>query len=63
MKDENRNNRKDADGNLLYQLGPHPDELPGRYLHIPHPEIGLPTHITIRKLIDDYDNALQKHLD
>ena len=55
------NDCKDADGNLLYQLGPHLDEIPGRYLHTTHPETGLPTHVTIGRLINDYDNAPQKH--
>ena len=63
MKNKNRNNCKDADGNLMYQLSPYPDELPGRYLHTLHPETSLPTHVTIGKLINAYDNTLQKHLD
>lgn len=63
MKNENRNNYRNADGNLMYQLGPHLDKLPGRYLNIPHPETGLPKHVTIGKLIEDYDDALQQHPD
>ena len=59
MKDENGNNQRDKHGNLLHQLRPHPDELPDRWLHVPH-KTGLPTSITVGKLIDDYGEALQK---
>ena len=60
MKDENGNDCRDDNGNLLYQLGPHPNDLPGQYFHMPHPETGLPSHITIGKLIDNYEDALGK---
>ena len=43
-----------------YQLGPRPNDLPGKWLHIPHPETGLQTSITIGKLIDDYGEALKQ---
>lgn len=60
MKDENRNHGCDEDGNLLYQFGAHPDDLPGQYFHMAHSTTGLPTNITVGKLIDDYDQALHK---
>ena len=61
MKDENRQDRCDAKGNLMYLLGPHLEDLPCRYLHILNPKTGLPTHITVGKLLDDYDDTLKKH--
>ena len=60
MKDENGNDRRNGKGNLVYQLGPHPDDLAGQYFHMPHPKTDLPTHLTIGRLIDDYDQALHK---
>ena len=60
MKDENRNDQHDESGNLVYQLGLHPDDLPGQYFHMPHPKTGLPTHMMIGKFIDDYYQALHK---
>ena len=59
MKDENRNDQRDEYGNLLYQLGPHPDNLPGKCFHMPHPKTSFPTNMTIGKLIDDYDQTFQ----
>ena len=45
--DENGNPRKDANGEIMYRFGPHPEDLSGRCLLMPHPETGLDTHITI----------------
>ena len=59
MKDNNSNDQSDSFVNLLYQLGPNPDDLSGQYFHMSHPKTTLPTHMTIGKLIDDYDEALQ----
>ena len=50
----------DKNGSLLYQFGLHPHDLPGKYFFIPHPETGLPTLMTICKLIDDYDDEHQR---
>ena len=61
MKDKNEQDRRNTDRNLMYQLGLHPEDLPGRYLHIPHPKTGLHTHITIGKLLNDYGEAFKKH--
>ena len=61
ITDENGKARLNEYGEPLQRLGPHPEDLPGRYLHIPHPETGLPTHITIGKLIDDFDSGLQQN--
>lgn len=46
----------------MCQFGPHLDTLPDRYLYIPYPETGLPTHITVDKLINDYDETLKQNL-
>ena len=61
ITDENREPLKDADANLQYRLGPHPYNLPGKHLNIPHPDTGLPTHVTIGKLLDDYNDGLKKN--
>ena len=45
----------------LIPLKPFYSILMGRHLHISHPETGLPTHVTIEKLIDNYDELLQQH--
>ena len=42
ITDENRGPLKDVNGNVQYQLGPHPYDLPGKHLNIPHPDTGLP---------------------
>ena len=60
MNDENGNDRWDENVDLLYQLGPYPDDLPGQYFFMLHPKTGLATHMTIGKLVDDYDQALRK---
>ena len=61
ITDENGNPRKDANGEIMYRLGPHPEDLSGRCLLMPHPETGLATHITIRQLIDDYEKGLSEN--
>ena len=35
--------------------------MPGMNFRIPDPDTGLPTHITIVKLIDDYEDDLRKN--
>lgn len=59
MKDENGNNQWEEHCNLLYWLGLHPGDLPGKWIHIPH-KTGIPTSMTVGKLIDDYWEALQQ---
>lgn len=54
ITDENREPKKDPEGNIMYRMGPHPNELPGSNISVPHPDSGLPSHITIRKLVGDY---------
>ena len=61
ITDANGEPKKDSDGNIMYRLGPHPDDLPGRNLRIPHPDSGLPSHITIGKMIDDYEKGLEEN--
>ena len=61
ITDKNGEPMKDDDGNLQYRLGPHPYDLPGKHLNIPHPDTGLPTHVTIGKLVDDYNDGLEKN--
>ena len=58
ITDENGNPRKDANGEIMYRFGPHPEDLSGRCLIMTHFETGLATHITIGQLIDDYKKRL-----
>ena len=60
ITDKNGKPQKDSDGNVMYRLGPHPSEICGKNFRLPHPETGLPTHVTIGKLIDDYDKGLKR---
>lgn len=60
VEDGNKNNQKDEHGNLLCQLSPHLQDLPGRYFYALHPKTGLPTIITIDNLIDDYGEVHQQ---
>ena len=59
--DENGQPKKNANGEVMYRVRPHPDTLPGKNFRIPHPDTGLPTHIVIEKLIDDYKKGLEKY--
>ena len=61
ITDENGEPKKDENGEIMYMMGPHPEEMPGMNFRIPHPDTGLPTHINIGKLIDDYDEGLSKN--
>ena len=61
ITDENGEPKKDSKGNIMHRQGPHPDELPGRNMRIPHPDTRLPSHITIGKLIDDYEKGLEEN--
>ena len=61
ITDKNGKPQKDSNGNVMYRLGPHPSEICGKNFRLPHPETGLPTHVTIGKLIDDYDEGLKKN--
>ena len=61
ITDEDREAKKEENGNIIYWLGPHLHDLPGRNLNITHPDTGLSTHITIGKLIDDYNDGLDKN--
>ena len=61
VKEETTNNYRDVDGNLAHQLCYYPVELLGRYLYIPHPKTGVPTHVIIGKLINNCDYALKQH--
>ena len=45
----------------MYRMGPQPDEFPGNNLRVPHPDSGLPSHITIGKSIDDYEKGLKEN--
>ena len=45
----------------MYRYDPHPTDLPGRNLNIPHPNTVLPSHILIGDLLDDYNAELEKN--
>ena len=60
VEDENGDNQKDDNGNLLCQISPHLHKLPGRYFSALHPRTGLPNIITIDRLIDGYGEAHQQ---
>ena len=53
--------KRDENGEIMYRVRPHPEELSGMNFRIPDPDTGLPTHITIDKLINDYDDGLRKN--
>ena len=61
ITDANGEPKRDENGEIMYRVGPHPEELPGMNFRMPDPDTGLPTHITIGKLIDDYDDGLRKN--
>ena len=44
MIDENGEPRKDEKGELLYETGPHPNDLPGEVFLQPDKDTNLPTH-------------------
>ena len=45
----------------MYRLRTHPSEICGKNFRLPHPKTGLPTHVTIGKLINDYNEGLKKN--
>lgn len=61
ITDKNREPKKDSEGKPMHRLGPHLEELPGRNMRILHPDMGLPSHIIIRKLIDDYEKGVEEN--
>ena len=55
MIDENGDQRTDENGNLLYEIGPHPNDLPGKIFLQPDKDTNLPTHMTVGECLDDFD--------
>ena len=39
ITDENGEPKKDSEGNIMYRMGPQPDELPGINLRVPPPDL------------------------
>ena len=60
MVDKNRNPRKDKKGELLYESGIHPNDLPGKVFLQPDKGTNLPIHMTVGER-DDFDTKLENN--
>ena len=61
ITDEKGEPKRDEQGEIIYRIVPHPEEILGMTFCVTDLETGLPTHITIGKLIDDYEDDLSKN--
>ena len=61
MVDENGEPRKGEKGELLYETGPHPNDLPGKVFLQPDKDTNLPTHMTVGECLDDFDTKLKNN--
>ena len=55
MVDKNSEPKKDKKGELLYETGPHPSNLPGKVFLQPGKDTNLPTHMTVGECLDNFD--------
>ena len=61
MIDENGNPRKDEKGEVLYESGPHPNDLLGKVFLQPDKDTNLPVHMAVGESLDDFDTKLKNN--